>query len=121
MAETTDSNATIFKLTEKQVEFLESCEKEFANRYTDEDPDYIIVKETGIEPPPIMDPWYNKPRRNYDWAGKQQGRNDRYRNQNSGDRYRHDQNSGDRYRNSDRNYRDNKYRPRYQNNRYNPY
>ncbi|XKL61082.1 hypothetical protein PGB90_008139 [Kerria lacca] len=66
MAEQWDSNNST-SLDEAQLLFLENCEKEFADRYTEKDLDYKNLMESEIAEPPIMDPWYNKPKRNYNW------------------------------------------------------
>src|SRR4051794_17306786 len=44
------------ELNESQKAFLESCEQEFANRYTSDDVDYKTVEEKGIGNPPIVVP-----------------------------------------------------------------
>merc|ERR1712029_1266711 len=38
------------------------CEKEFANRYTEDDKDFMQVKNMGIGRPPIIFPWLAKDR-----------------------------------------------------------
>ncbi|PSN54379.1 hypothetical protein C0J52_11313 [Blattella germanica] len=100
----TDGHGTIVALTEEQKEFLSACEAEFANRYTDNDPEFVQYKETPCTPP-IIDPWYNKPRRNFDWAGRGNGgrrhqnwsRNDRGYNQ-GGPSRQNDRFYGNRHR-----------------------
>lgn len=76
-------------LTEDQKQFLAACEAEFADRYTDTDQEFVQYKDR-VSIPPIVDPWYNKPRRNFDWSarGKRHqnwgSRNDRGHNQGGG-------------------------------------
>lgn len=55
------------ELTPEQQELLAQCEADFVDRYTESDPDYAKVL-TPSEPP-IVHPWYNHARRNYDWGG----------------------------------------------------
>ncbi|XP_065223400.1 uncharacterized protein ZC262.2-like [Planococcus citri] len=118
----------ILKLTEQQQNFIDECEKLFANRYTDEDAEYKSISESSIGDPPILDPWYGKPKRNFNWSGRRDDRrrDDHFRND------RRDDRRGDRYRNFDDNRRrdgyrndrrdgyhnrdDGRYRNRYQNN-----
>ncbi|BES95439.1 Hypothetical protein NTJ_08248 [Nesidiocoris tenuis] len=47
-------------LTDEQIDFLAQCEADFANRYTDKDDDFVIVKQIGVSPPPIIEPWRPK-------------------------------------------------------------
>lgn len=118
----------ILQLTDEQKNFIAECEKLFVTRYTEEDPDYKSILESSIGDPPIVDPWYSKPKRNYNWSGRRDDRRrgdssrndhrddgrDRHRNfdDNRRDRYRHDRRDGyhnrgeDRYRNRNQNYRD---------------
>lgn len=69
---------------EEQLSFMQTCEQEFKNRYTDEDPDFKQTKESGD--PPVVTPWYNKPRRNFDWTNRRDDRNDRYGDRQYGSR-----------------------------------
>ncbi|XP_043275238.1 RNA guanine-N7 methyltransferase activating subunit [Venturia canescens] len=83
-------------LNEDQQEFLAQCEEEFAERFTENDKEFMKLKNETPRTPPIVDPWYNKPRRpHYDWSrqNREQGRNER-RNHHS-DRRNNDRN--DRY------------------------
>ncbi|XP_050309976.1 uncharacterized protein LOC126745962 [Anthonomus grandis grandis] len=69
-------------LTQEQQTFIEECELEFADRYTNKDPDYKKVYDKGIPDPPIMCPWYMRSRNNYrDRAGGSQPYNDHRNNQ----------------------------------------
>lgn len=108
-------------LTKEQKAFLEECNLEFSDRFTDADLEYKKVYNEGIPPPPIMYPWYGRNRpgnnRNYRAGGSRHDdnrsehseNNDRergYRNKSYRDRY---SNRQDRY--SGRNSRDGRYRP----------
>lgn len=118
---------SIFKLTDEQQNFIAECENLFANRYTEEDPDYKSILESSIGDPPIIDPWYARPKRQFNWSGRRDDRRrgdsfrndhrddrrDRHRNfdDNRRDRHRHDRRDG--YQNRD----DGRYRNRYENHR----
>lgn len=68
------------KLTPEQQELLAECEAKFVDRYTENDPDYAKVLTPSL--PPIVHPWYNHARRNYDWGGgnrRDQGGRDRWK------------------------------------------
>lgn len=92
-------------LTEEQKQFLTTCEAEFADRYTEADEEFVQYKDR-VCTPPIVDPWYYKPRRNFDWSARGRrhqnwgSRNDRGHNQGSeGYGYRQgDHFHGHRYR-----------------------
>ena len=81
-------------LTEEQIEFLTLCEEEFKDRYTDDDEDFMKIKSEEPKNPPIVDPWYNKPRNKYDWSRQNREQGDRGGRRNYSDR-RNDRN--DRY------------------------
>lgn len=51
-------------LTAEQEQFLEECEDEFIDRYTESDEEYQKIYDLGIPPPPIMFPWYGRARYN---------------------------------------------------------
>lgn len=62
-------------LTEEQAKFLEECEKEFKDRYTENDQAFMEVKNMKPKKPPIQDPWYNKQQRPpNDWVRQNHGR-----------------------------------------------
>lgn len=76
-------------LTDEDEKFVEECELEFAERFTDSEPDFKRVFDEGIPPPPIISPWYPKFRHrergyqrrdNRNWGGHNhnRGREDRY-------------------------------------------
>ncbi|KAK5647040.1 hypothetical protein RI129_005504 [Pyrocoelia pectoralis] len=95
-------------LTKEQEAFLEECLLEFSDRYTDADFEYKKTYDRGIPPPPIMYPWYGRPKLTA------------YRRRNQGD---HHSGHRDRY---DNNYRDrdnDRYRDRrdHQEVRFRPY
>jgi hypothetical protein len=50
-------------LTKEQKRFLEECEEEFKDRYTEKDSSFMNIKMQESKKLPIMDPWYNKSRR----------------------------------------------------------
>lgn len=82
-------------MTDEQKKFLQECELEFANRYTDEDKEFMKIKTMELIKPPIVDPWYNKSRRSYD-GPRQGGRRNHWerRSYDKTDRYdRHDRHS----------------------------
>lgn len=76
-------------LTKEQLAFLEECNLEFSERYTDSDLEYKKIYDLGIPPPPIMCPWYGKGRFNNRDRG--------------GDRYNDHRNRNQYYRNEDNN------------------
>ncbi|XP_014468614.1 PREDICTED: RNMT-activating mini protein-like [Dinoponera quadriceps] len=61
-------------LTSEQKEFLAECEEEYKDRYTEKDSSFMEMKDQVPKKPPIVDPWYNKPRRAYDWTRQNQNR-----------------------------------------------
>ncbi|KAG5897170.1 hypothetical protein JTB14_022533 [Gonioctena quinquepunctata] len=52
-------------LSREQESFLEECNLEFSERFTDSDIEYKRTYDTGIPPPPIMCPWFGKSRFNH--------------------------------------------------------
>lgn len=109
-------------LTKEQKAFLEECNLEFSDRFTDADLDYKKVFDEGIPPPPIMFPWHgrNKPAlanrnraggsRYNDYRGERNNdRNRFFRNREDRDNRAHRDRHGNRY--DDRNSRDSRYRP----------
>lgn len=90
-------------LTVDQEEFLAECENEFNDRYTDSDKEYKKIYDLGIPPPPIMFPWYGRPRYN-DRPGSSrndgfQSRNRFQNNDNLHSRNRYQDNAGFESRN----------------------
>lgn len=81
-------------LTSEQKKFLEESEEEFKDRYTEKDDDFIKFKRQEPKEPPIVDPWYNKPRRQ-EWSRQHQlhGRRNhydrRYERNDRNERYEH--------------------------------
>lgn len=76
-------------LTSEQKKFVEECEEEFKDRYTEKDDNFMKLKKQGPKGPPIVDPWYNKPRRQ-EWSHQHQthGRRNHYdRRYERNDRY----------------------------------
>lgn len=84
------------KMTEEQIRFLEECEIEFKDRFTENDIEFMKIKRAIPKKPPIVDPWYNKPRKQPYWGQQNQGHGSRNHNWERrslerGDRYdRHD-------------------------------
>lgn len=68
-------------LTKEQEDFLEECLLEFSDRYTDSDVEYKTAYETEIPPPPVMYPWFGRP--------KLQARRNRYGDNYGGYRNHH--------------------------------
>lgn len=108
---------TTSQLPDDQQELLTQLEAEFADRYTENDPDYAAILQTSPTPP-VVHPWYNRPRRQHDWTDRGRQRH------NYDDRYRHN----DRHNREDRQSRDDRYRrddrPQYDDrpkNRFHPY
>lgn len=70
------------QLTPEQERFLKECSLEFSERFTNLDLEFKAIYDAEIPPPPIMFPWYGRPRyNNRDYQGG--SRNDHYRNRNS--------------------------------------
>lgn len=80
-------------LTNEQQEFLQLCEDEFADRFTEHDEEFRKVKALPESMPPIIDPWYSRSPRNFDWS----------RTNSRGRRYYEDRDRRDRDRDHDRN------------------
>ena len=109
-------------MTEEQKKFLEECENEFADRYTEKDSAFMKIKNMELRKPPIMDPWHNKERRShYEWSRQNQGhgrrnnawerRNNERRDNERRDNERRENERGDRYDRHDRHYSHRNYRP----------
>lgn len=64
-------------LSVEQKQFLEECESEYIDRYTESDEEYVKIYNSGIPSPPIMFPWYGRSRFNNDRTGG--SRNDQFR------------------------------------------
>lgn len=113
-------NMSTESLTREQQSFLEECNLEFSDRFTDADLDYKKVFEEGVPSPPIMYPWYGRIRL---IANRNRAGGSRY-NANRGDHS--ERNDKDRDRRNDRNYENRGYRDRYSDRhsrdvRYKPY
>lgn len=50
-------------LTDEQKKFLEECENQFKDRYTEKDIEFMKVKNMELKKPPIIDPWYPRRKR----------------------------------------------------------
>ncbi len=99
MAEACSETNSAPALDKSQEDFIKNCDAEFAHRYTEDDIDYKNLKETGFQNPPIVDPWFTKPKRNFNWDNK--NRPDFRRNSNNGDR--RDNYQGNKYKNQHNN------------------
>lgn len=99
-----DPNRKINRLTDKDIEFLEECEREFGLRYTEEDSDFMDHCSKPLDDPPIVENW------NFGGGGDNNSRNDGgSRNYNRGSN-RHNRNwrgypGGDHHRQKDRSFR----------------
>lgn len=87
-------------LSVEQKEFLEECEIEYVDRFSDADYGYKLIYDNGIPSPPIMFPWYNRGRYSNDKPGG--SRNDHFSSRNryndSGHHERHGYGYGKRSR-----------------------
>ncbi|XP_013115717.1 protein FAM98B [Stomoxys calcitrans] len=52
-----DPNRKINRLTDRDIEFLEECEREFSMRYTNEDAEFMEHCSKPLPDPPIVDNW----------------------------------------------------------------
>lgn len=52
-----DPNRKINRLTDRDLEFLEECEREFSLRYTEEDAEFMDHCSKPLPDPPIVDNW----------------------------------------------------------------
>ncbi|KAJ8982523.1 hypothetical protein NQ317_018564 [Molorchus minor] len=69
------------ELSKEQLTFLEECNLEFSERFTDADLEYKKVYDLGIPPPPIVYPWWTPGRgRNFN---RNRAGSSRYNNYNT--------------------------------------
>lgn len=47
-------------LTEEQKSFLEECDMELINRFTEQDAEFMKMLDKGIPPVPVICPWYGE-------------------------------------------------------------
>lgn len=87
-------------LSAEQKRFLEECEIEFVDRFTDSDTEYKRIYDLGIPSPPIMFPWYTRGRYNNDRPGGSRNEHFQFRNRysDSGHNEIHNYGYGKRYR-----------------------
>ncbi|XP_012225853.1 uncharacterized protein [Linepithema humile] len=107
-------------LTSEQKKFLEECEEEFKDRYTEKDNDFIKFKRQEPKEPPIVDPWYNKPRRQ-EWSRQHQvhGRRNHYYDRRNERNERYGRNErNERYERNERNERNERYERNERNERF---
>ncbi|XP_050513338.1 uncharacterized protein LOC126889267 [Diabrotica virgifera virgifera] len=93
------------KLTSEQKSFLEECNLEFSERYTDADVEFMKIFDSEIPPPPIVSPWYGRQRFNNRDRDRPGGSYNNYRNRDTsrdysenhrGREYRHHHQRDDR-------------------------
>ncbi|KAG6453330.1 hypothetical protein O3G_MSEX008085 [Manduca sexta] len=87
------------KLSPEDKEFLEKCEEEFKDRFTENDEEFMKVFNAGVSIPPIVDSWWvpnNSGRRN---DRRDNRRNHPYERHGNRDRNRdfHDRRERDNY------------------------
>ncbi|CAG9840056.1 unnamed protein product [Diabrotica balteata] len=99
------------KLTSEQKSFLEECNLEFSERYTDADIEFMKIFDSEIPPPPIVSPWYG--RRRFNNRDRPGGSYNNYRNRDNSENNR-GRESRDHYQREDGEYRhpqQDRYRP----------
>uniref|UniRef100_A0A336K6C0 CSON015424 protein n=1 Tax=Culicoides sonorensis TaxID=179676 RepID=A0A336K6C0_CULSO len=74
------------ELTVEQKQFLESCENNFKDRFTDKDQEFKKHSDRSVNPPPIVDDWMNRQSNNYNNSRRYNNFNNRERNSNGGRR-----------------------------------
>lgn len=94
---------TSLSLNEEQKKFLDECEEEFKNRYTDDDSEFVKIKNNAKSVPPIIDPWYKKQPGRFDWTKQNRGKR---KHDNWNQNYRHDKSKYSRHNDRDRYDRD---------------
>ena len=82
-------------LNEDQLKFIEECEEEFKNRFTDNDPDFVEYCNKLPKPPPILELQtrrFNNGNQGFNsrgyGGGGGRGRYNSYRRDNRGGNYR---------------------------------
>ncbi|XP_012279416.1 RNMT-activating mini protein [Orussus abietinus] len=73
-------------VTGSNQDFIAECEEEFAHRYSEKDKDFMAIYSAEPRKPPIVDPWYNKPRR----PASEWNRQNQNRRNHNWDRRHHD-------------------------------
>ncbi|XP_055382798.1 RNA guanine-N7 methyltransferase activating subunit [Condylostylus longicornis] len=96
-----DPNRKINRLTDKDIEFLDECEEEFAYRYTENDEEFVAHCQKELTDPPIVEPWNT------------------HQHQQRGNNFHHRGNFGSRSGDSGNRY--NNWRGGYHGNKNNPY
>jgi RNMT-activating mini protein len=89
-----DPKRHLYKLSDEDRKFVEECEDEFKDRFTEHDPEFVEFCRQPAKPPPIVDPWMqNSQRRNFQhqsegggggYGGQRGGYNRRYNNRGGG-------------------------------------
>ncbi|XP_026481635.1 RNMT-activating mRNA cap methyltransferase subunit-like [Ctenocephalides felis] len=88
-----DPHRKINNLTEEHRAFLAECEQEFADRYTENDPEFKTYLEKKPSVPPIVDPWQGSQKRTYDNHRGGRGRG-YFRHRGGGGRYNNNRDGG---------------------------
>jgi RNMT-activating mini protein len=61
-----DPKRHLYKLSDEDRKFVEECEEEFKDRFTENDTEFTEFCRRPVRPPPIVDPWMqNSQRRNF--------------------------------------------------------
>lgn len=97
--------------------FLNECEEEFKDRFTEDDPEFTTYCAQPSRPPPVLEPWQNRPFHGGYGGGGGRGR---FNDRGGGGRYNHNHHNrnrdyraapyrqhGNRYNNNNRGGRDN--------------
>lgn len=74
-----DPNRKINRLSDEDASFINECEQEFGNRYTDADAEFKELMAKPNSKPPILDPW----------PGQRGGYRPHNRSNNAGGNYRY--------------------------------
>lgn len=84
-----DPNRKINILTKEQDQFLEECEEEFKNRFTEDDEEFMEFCKRPEVPPPIVDQWmmrrnFNHNRNDHNHRGGYNNNRGRFNNSSGG-------------------------------------
>lgn len=93
-----DPKRHIYNLSEDNLKFIELCENEFKNRYTDEDSEFMEFFNKPEHAPPLVESWMN--RGGDGGGGYHNNRHNNYRRD-----YTNDFRDNRRYNNNFNNYR----------------
>lgn len=87
-----DPNRKINHLTDEDVKYLNECENEFKDRFTENDEEFMALFNKPLPDPPIVTPWMNHHRSGN--AGSSNYRGHRYGNYNQRPYHHHRPNRG---------------------------